>query len=203
MPTQTFFNLQSDKQNKILDVSKKEFSKYGFYEASINRIIKEAGISRGSFYQYFESKEDLFLYIIDNFKSVITKLISEKLNDKKSDIFEFHLLIFDIITKNGFSGEDREFIVTTTSNINIKLVNHLLGFSPQKEISEELEEINKFINLDNIKYNTNEELINIYTILMNATMYIIIIYFSNFNSYEGCRKDLINQFELIKYGILK
>ena len=41
-----------------------EFLENSFDAASINRIIKEAAIPRGSFYQYFESKEDLLIYIL-------------------------------------------------------------------------------------------------------------------------------------------
>ena len=88
MPTKTFFNLQDEKKNKIIEVSKNEFSRYSFYDASINRIIKEAGISRGSFYQYFNNKEDLFIYILDDYKNIIIQWIKEKVKDNKYDIFE-------------------------------------------------------------------------------------------------------------------
>lgn len=203
MPTQTFFNLQEDKQNKILDASKKEFREYGFYDASINRIIKEAGISRGSFYQYFDNKEDLFLYITDQFKKVIIELISMKINLKKCDIFDLYLLIFDILTKESFPEEDKAFIVTTTSNINMKLINHLLDFSLQKDFNDDLDEINKLVDISNIKYATNKELKNIYGVLMNMTMFQIVTAFSNPSTYEKCRSDLMSQFQLIKHGISK
>ena len=49
MPTNTFFNLPIEKKKKIMNAAKSEFVEYSFYDASINRIIKNAGISRGSF----------------------------------------------------------------------------------------------------------------------------------------------------------
>lgn len=64
MPTDTFFNLPPDKRKRILDAATDEFSTYTFDEASIARIVKGAGIPRGSFYQYFEDKKDLFKYIL-------------------------------------------------------------------------------------------------------------------------------------------
>jgi AcrR family transcriptional regulator len=64
MPKETFFNLNEDKKNKIYDAAVLEFSTRRFSEASINQIVKTADISRGSFYQYFEDKEDLYLYMI-------------------------------------------------------------------------------------------------------------------------------------------
>lgn len=64
MPKPTFINLEKDKQKRIMEACFDEFSRYTFSEASINRIIKDAQISRGSFYQYFESKEDCYLEVL-------------------------------------------------------------------------------------------------------------------------------------------
>lgn len=64
MPTQTFFNLPIDKQKRLLDAASTEFSRVPLTEASINNIIKLAEILRGSFYQYFKDKEDLYYYFL-------------------------------------------------------------------------------------------------------------------------------------------
>lgn len=65
MPKSTYFNLPEDKRNLILEVSVDEFNDYGFENASISRIVDKAGIAKGSFYQYFEDKKDLFKHIIE------------------------------------------------------------------------------------------------------------------------------------------
>lgn len=57
----TFDNISSEKKQKILSVSLKEFSSKGYESANINTIAKEAGVSVGSMYKYFDSKKDLFL----------------------------------------------------------------------------------------------------------------------------------------------
>lgn len=64
MPKDTFTNLGDEKKRNIFDAAVQEFSTRRFSEASINQIIKTAGISRGSFYQYFNDKEDIYLYMI-------------------------------------------------------------------------------------------------------------------------------------------
>jgi AcrR family transcriptional regulator len=64
MPKDTFFNLPERKRKAVFDAAVREFSAYMFSEASINRIVKGAQIPRGSFYQYFDGKEDLFAYVI-------------------------------------------------------------------------------------------------------------------------------------------
>lgn len=65
MPSNTFLNLNKEKRDKIIEVSLKEFSSSPYPEVSINKIIMNAGIPRGSFYMYFESKEDLFEYLME------------------------------------------------------------------------------------------------------------------------------------------
>ena len=63
MPKDTFFNLPEDKRELICKVAIAEFAEHPFDQASVNRIVAKAGIAKGSFYQYFEDKADLFLYL--------------------------------------------------------------------------------------------------------------------------------------------
>ncbi len=65
MPKQTFLNLPEEKQNWIIDCAVEEFAQNGYAVASISRIVAAAGIAKGSFYQYFEDKEDLYGHVID------------------------------------------------------------------------------------------------------------------------------------------
>jgi len=65
MPTRTFFNLSQEKQQRLLEAARLEFSRVPLYEASISKIIANADIPRGSFYQYFNDKEDLYYYYAD------------------------------------------------------------------------------------------------------------------------------------------
>lgn len=51
-------------RQRIYQTAKNLFSKYGYDAVSIDDIIKEAGVARGSFYVYFLSKEDLSVYLM-------------------------------------------------------------------------------------------------------------------------------------------
>lgn len=64
MPKQTFLNLPDEKRQAVVNAAIDEFSEYGFEAASINRIVANSGISKGSFYQYFEDKLDVFRYLL-------------------------------------------------------------------------------------------------------------------------------------------
>ncbi len=65
MPKPTFHNLPEDKRQTVLDVAIDEFSQKDFSAVSITQIVERAGIAKGSFYQYFEDKRDLYLYLME------------------------------------------------------------------------------------------------------------------------------------------
>ena len=63
MPSERFLNLPQEKKDKISLAAMNEFCREPLESVSINRIIKEAGISRGSFYTYFEDKQDVLSFL--------------------------------------------------------------------------------------------------------------------------------------------
>ncbi len=64
MPKETFFNLSEDKRELIENIAIEEFAENSLKSASVNRIVSNAGIAKGSFYQYFENLEDLYDHIL-------------------------------------------------------------------------------------------------------------------------------------------
>ena len=97
MPSSTFLNLPAEKQEKLLEAATREFSHKPFNEASINQIIREAGIPRGSFYMYFQDKEDLFRYLIKGYMDQLLMLLEELLLQNGGDIFRALLDLYDYI----------------------------------------------------------------------------------------------------------
>ncbi|TWH59430.1 TetR family transcriptional regulator [Desulfitobacterium sp. LBE] len=89
MPTQTFFNLPEAKRNRIIEAATREFAAYAFDQASIARIIEQAGIPRGSFYQYFENLKDLYKYIFDLSVEKKLQYFDAKVPDLHGEGFEF------------------------------------------------------------------------------------------------------------------
>ncbi len=88
MPKDTFFNLPEDKRTLICDVAIDEFAEYPFDQASINRIVAKSGIAKGSFYQYFDDKKDLFLYVMQRIAEEKINYISPIMrNPDERDIF--------------------------------------------------------------------------------------------------------------------
>lgn len=89
MPQETFFNLPDDKRERILDVAIDEFADNDYPNVSISRLVDRAGIAKGSFYQYFEDKEDLFRYLMDVAAQEKQAFLSEPPPDPQMDIFEY------------------------------------------------------------------------------------------------------------------
>ena len=64
-----------------------EFTKNGFDNASTNEIEKEAKISKGSLFNYFDSKKNLYAYLIEYIAQVIDDLF-EKIDLSETDLFK-------------------------------------------------------------------------------------------------------------------
>ena len=99
MPKITFFNLNDEKKQKIEKAIKNEFSREGFEKASISNIIEEAKIPRGSFYQYFEDKEDAVKYIIDKYAKKEKEMMQNFTIKNNGNIFDMSIDIFEYIVK--------------------------------------------------------------------------------------------------------
>ena len=65
MPKETFFNLPADKRERLVEVALDELSRCSYDNASVSRMVAAAEIAKGSFYQYFEDKLDLFGWLIE------------------------------------------------------------------------------------------------------------------------------------------
>lgn len=68
MASERFMRLPPEKQRVIYEAAIEEFIKTPFEKVSINKIIQKAGISRGSFYTYFEDKRELLSFVMENTK---------------------------------------------------------------------------------------------------------------------------------------
>lgn len=88
MPTQLFFDLSEEKRGTIISAGIKEFSNYGYENSSTNRIVKEAGISKGSLFKYFSTKEDFYFYILDVTANEMISDLKEKANALSKELFQ-------------------------------------------------------------------------------------------------------------------
>jgi AcrR family transcriptional regulator len=81
MPKETFLNLPQEKKEKIFKEAIKEFGKEGYEKGNIGSIAKEAGIAKGSLYQYFQDKKGLYMYCVKESYSISMKYASSKIEN--------------------------------------------------------------------------------------------------------------------------
>ena len=88
MPSERFKRLPEEKQKKIRDACMAEYTRTTIEKASLNRMIEDAGISRGSFYTYFDSKWDVLGYLCESFINEFYECGVRCLEEAQGDIWE-------------------------------------------------------------------------------------------------------------------
>ena len=77
-----------DKKDNILKASIEEFAQYGYTQASTNRIIKSAGISKGLLFHYFGNKKTLFLSIFELILNQFLEYYHQNIDKQPADLFD-------------------------------------------------------------------------------------------------------------------
>jgi AcrR family transcriptional regulator len=97
-----FEDIRIEKKQQILEVALRLFANMGFHETSISKIAKEAGISKGLLYNYFESKESLLQEIMLSFTETIMTLMNPDHDDEITslEMEDFFTLIIDLLKSN-------------------------------------------------------------------------------------------------------
>ncbi|UCG14759.1 MAG: TetR/AcrR family transcriptional regulator [Deltaproteobacteria bacterium] len=84
----TFAKLPSDKQERIMDAAIEEFARWGYEKASINRMVGRLGIAKGSIFQYFGSKRNLYFYVFDHAVVLVKRSLKQvKAHSEGEDFF--------------------------------------------------------------------------------------------------------------------
>lgn len=135
MATERFMKLSQDKKDRILNAAREEFARVPFEDASINQIIKAAGISRGSFYTYFEDKRDLLQYIFQD------------MNERHEQYFRELLLR----NQGNFWGALRAWTYSLTEKINSGCMQQELSLMTQHGMTERVMEFAECEGIDRLK----------------------------------------------------
>jgi AcrR family transcriptional regulator len=79
VPFPRFDKLPQEKRERLLEIAAQEFAKHGFEDASVNRILERAQMSKGAAYYYFEDKIDLFFTVVQ-YGNERLKLINQEVD---------------------------------------------------------------------------------------------------------------------------
>lgn len=198
----TFYNLSDDKRKRVLQAILEEFADTDSEKISINRIIKRANISRGSFYQYFDDKVDLvevlFLTLVDmNIKDAYRAL-----SESDGDIFALYNSFLEILFRlskdefyNNIMRNLCRSMYSTDSLIAEYVQTRCRGF-------DELNQLAQCVNRSKLRFSTDEEMVALHQIFVAVLrdcanrLYVLDV------SAAVLKSDFDRKIEIIKYGAL-
>ena len=178
---------KNQKRKKILDKAWELFRKNGYEETKVEDITRELGVSKGSFYTYFKTKDEVLYEILERIKKENEERISKiNVNQESSKILEDY-----VISKMNY-------IVKLLNNMKISSINRNLSNSKLKNFFEELRKVSiefikkniveKFNKINGNKYNL--EIISEFVYLAIEEFLYNEFVLKNFKNLES--SDLIN-----------
>ncbi len=155
MPSDSFFNLNQEKRNRIIDACLHEIVNSSFEKFKISNVIKKCNIARGSFYYYFTDKYDLYKYalcLVNDSKIDFLKNITEKSDKDFYSLFAESMekfltyrkdekLLFEAGIKLRRTGIDE--LTVLQREYDIKVRN-----SVSMKLADEMDKLNKGIDVD-------------------------------------------------------
>ncbi len=198
MPKLTFYNLPKEKQQSLIKSGKEEFSNAPLSEASIANIVKAAGISRGSFYQYFEGKEDLYFYLLNSYIADRKQIFREILKKTDGDLFQ---AISDFYGSTVKEDELLDFKRNVFLNMTEQVETKFIKIVNEEESEEEFKTISRHIDVAKLNVSGNKELYHLLKILMTVTIRNWIEYFAKNLTIEESIANYELEIELLKKGL--
>lgn len=195
MPSATFFHLPEEKRQRLLAAARTEFARVPYEDASINRIIREAGIPRGSFYMYFTDKEDLFRHLMETYGELLIQRMRERLEWNRGDLFEAVLALFDHVQANWHTGEFREMadILRRNRQLQPGLVLHRRGPCAI------LDRLRDKIDLSRLDLQTDTDLPDLFHLLVAAAAGAVVSV-GREGGPEQVRARLVRMLDLLRRG---
>ena len=85
----------------ILEAAVKQFSVHGYNKASVDSICEQAGVSKGAFYHHFQTKQDVFLALLDGWLQTFDKVIEASKDRPVPETFQMMTEYFPYIFESA------------------------------------------------------------------------------------------------------
>lgn len=166
MPSTTFYNLPAEKRERLLSAARAEFARAPYEEASVNRMIRAAGIPRGSFYMYFTDKEELFRFLMETYSGMLSDWMGAQLAQNGGDLFAAFLALFDFIQANRESVPFQELAAILHRNRQMQPGLLLEGLRP----GAVLERLRPQVDLSRLDLRAETDLADLFRLLAISTL---------------------------------
>lgn len=117
IPTDTFYRLPEEKRERLIAAIYAELSRVPVMEMSINQIVHSAGISRGSYYQYFKDRDDMIAFLLESFYERMQGYIDDMAPDCGGDPFELLRRLMREVLHFGEKAENRAFCTNLLAHL--------------------------------------------------------------------------------------
>jgi AcrR family transcriptional regulator len=201
LPKLTFFNLPENKRKVLIDAAENEFARVPLYEASIANIVKSAGIPRGSFYQYFENKDDLYFYLLDEKLKEGKEHFLTMLEVHNGDIIEAVIDMHHNFLIMMPDEEEENFIKNALLYATHKVENSFRYMIDSTQDQDHFKKMLELVNKDLVNVREDTELVPVLQIIAAIAFHNLIDKLSRKLSDEEAIKHFRVQMELIKNGI--
>ena len=202
MPTQTFLNLSEEKRTRIFNAIFAELLRVPFPEMSINQIIKTAGIPRGSFYQYFESKDDAFEYFVSESSGRIKACVIKRISTVHGDIFELCETVFDEIIKAASEQNIHEIVKNVLPYVNIGKIEPLSDYIENMSMEEKIAAFSS-LGIGNLNFRDEEEIMDLIGVIEAIFQSALPKIIANTQDSEEIRAKFIRRLNLVKKATTK
>lgn len=202
MPTATFYNLPDEKRERLTEAIKKELTRKSITEISINKIVQMAQISRGSFYQYFQDKEDMLGYIIDYYNRKIFEGLKIEIQKENGDIFKTMEGMLDYIVKFVTVKQGNAFFKNILKDLSVTMTC-LDKCSKERIIVVLLKEIIPYIDCTILDIEEEEDFLLLLEIVFGIVRNAIVEVFMEIDNYNVVRERYLRKLKLIKCGVVK
>ncbi|SEN00131.1 DNA-binding transcriptional regulator, AcrR family [Mesobacillus persicus] len=204
MPSQTFFNLPVDKRKKLIESAESEFIRVPVFEASIANIIKMAGISRGSFYQYFEDKDDLYFYLLEEKLKEMKIHFIGLLERHDGDLVDALMEMYCYFLTSLSDEEEKKFIKNAILYTTYRVESSFASmFDAYVEKKEEFEKVTGLINKERLNISEETDLIHIFKIISTLAFNNLIEKTAKGLTDNEAMESFEQSINLIKRGIYK
>lgn len=206
MISPTFQNLKEDKKNRIIDAALAEFSARPFNEASITNIVKNADISRGSFYQYFGNKENIYKYLVSYLYTKHREDLIHILIENDGELYPSLLEFYDKYIDDLFNSEYFAFYKNTFRYVNHYLIGDEGVLSVQNQSTNREEQRKQFmtiVKMDDLKANSSQEVLEYIYFLVNTIHHMVLDGFVNNLPINEIKDRSTRAVDWLYYGIKK
>ena len=121
MPTPTWDNLDPAKRRRVLDAAMREFGTHGFSAGSLNVVARDAGVAKGSLFQYFTDKLELFGFVCEVVSHEIRDTLVSNMSEELGADPEFFDTVEWLLREwfSYFATHELERGVTAATNLEI------------------------------------------------------------------------------------